>query len=72
MPAFTPAFVLDDTGEDKLEPLPQYRRQAMSKSDEGDQHRTPRDLDRDTGDRVEKKPKPPESPQQKHDDESQG
>jgi hypothetical protein len=44
----------------------------MTKSDEGDQHGTPRDLDRDTGDRVEKKPKPPESPQQKHDDESHG
>lgn len=33
---------------------------------------SPHDYDRSTGQRVEKTPKEPESPQQQHDDEDQG
>jgi hypothetical protein len=34
--------------------------------------RTPRDYDKDVGDRVEKKPRNPESPQQTHENEDHG
>jgi hypothetical protein len=44
----------------------------MSKPDDKDTPRNPREFDAGTGDRVEKKPKDPESPQQTHEDESHG
>jgi len=34
--------------------------------------KTPRDYDKDVGDRVEKKPRNPESPQQTHENEDHG
>lgn len=44
----------------------------MTKPDDKETLRNPREFDAGTGERVEKKPKDPESPQQTHDDESQG
>jgi hypothetical protein len=44
----------------------------MTKPDDKDTPRNPREFDTATGDRVEKKPKDPESPQQTHDDEDHG
>lgn len=39
---------------------------------EADKPKTPQDYDQGTGNRVEKKPKSPESPQQTHEDEDHG
>lgn len=44
----------------------------MSTPDDKHTPRNPREYDEATGDRVEKKPKDPESPQQAHEDESHG
>lgn len=44
----------------------------MTKSDEQSTPPNPRDMDANTGDRVEKAPKQKESPQQTHDDENHG
>ncbi|HVI56260.1 MAG TPA: hypothetical protein VM621_14550 [Luteibacter sp.] len=44
----------------------------MTKPDDKDTPRNPREFDAGTGDRVEKKPKEPESAQQTHDDEDHG
>jgi hypothetical protein len=44
----------------------------MTTPEQKDQPRNPREFDAGTGDRVEKKPKGPESPQQTHDDEDHG
>jgi hypothetical protein len=44
----------------------------MTQANDKDQARNPKDFDAATGDRVEKKPKEPESPQQTHENEDQG
>lgn len=44
----------------------------MNTPTEPDKRPTPRDYDEGTGDRVEKKPKVPESPQQTHENEDHG
>jgi hypothetical protein len=44
----------------------------MTTPRETDKPRKPQDFDAGTGDRVEKKPKGDESPQQTHNDEDQG
>ncbi|WP_255417722.1 hypothetical protein [Luteibacter sp. OK325] len=44
----------------------------MTKPDDKDTPRNPREFDAGTGDRVEKKPKDAESTQQTHDDEDHG
>jgi hypothetical protein len=44
----------------------------MADTNESSTPKSPRDYDAGTSDRVEKKPKTPESPQQQHDNEDHG
>lgn len=44
----------------------------MGTENQSESNESPLDLDRDVGERVEKKPKEPQSPQQEHEDEDQG
>jgi len=44
----------------------------MPQSNESEKSGKPHDVDAEAADRVEKKPKQPESPQQVHNDEDQG
>jgi len=71
MPSFTPLSACPDAGGVMLV-TPIHRDSAMSTPDDKDTPRNPREYDEATGDRVEKKPKDPESPQQAHEDESHG
>jgi hypothetical protein len=70
-PSFTPLSACPDIGRMMLM-ASIHRDSAMSKPDDKNTPRNPRELDAGTGDRVEKKPKDPESPQQTHEDESHG
>jgi hypothetical protein len=71
MLSFTPLSVRPDIGRVMIL-TPSTEEIAMTKPDDKDTPRNPRDFDAGTGDRVEKKPKEPESPGQAHEDESHG